>query len=440
MSNRLHGARALAALAAIAGMAFAGPAGAQSTFDARWQAWLGCWQPSEAPSLADGKVSAMCVSPLNATSAVEVAMVQDGAVTKRDTLDASGVERRIEKEGCVGTQAGRWSKDDRRVFVRTTMSCDGGLSQTGNTIVSMTPSGDWVNIQTLTVGANTGVRAVHYRDASTLKLPAEFANIVEDRRLAIATARVAAGSALDVPAVLEAVRQTDTSAVQAWIVERGTKFVLDARSLVTLADAGVPASVTDVMIGVSYPDHFALSQAEPAGDGWANAGDPGRYADRASCASMYDRSFCDPCRDGWGYDPLLSFGYGGCGFGYRSGYGYGYGYSPYSLYSPYGYGYGYGSPYYGYYSAPVVVVKGSDRPHGKVVNGRGYTQGSGATGSSAGSSRSRDADRGASASSGRSSGSSASSGSSGASSSSGSSGSSSSSSGSTRTAHPRPPQ
>src|SRR3954470_17493141 len=253
------------ALAAF-GMVVGGQLRAQSTtFGTRWQAWLGCWQPSEAASLIGGKPSGVCVSPINASSSVEVVTVQEGAVTARDTIDASGVDRHIDKQGCVGTQAGEWSADNRRVFVHSSLTCAGGLGRTGNTILAITPSGDWVNVQTLTVGKTTGVRAMHYRDASSLKIaPPEIATAIAGRELAINVARTDAGAALEIPAVLEAVRRTDTTAVQSWLVERGTKFNLSAKQLVALADAGIPSSVTDVMIGVSYPEHFALKPSAPS--------------------------------------------------------------------------------------------------------------------------------------------------------------------------------
>src|SRR5262245_59085970 len=121
-----------------------------------------------------------------------------------------------------------------------------------------------------------------------------------------------------------------------------------------MADAGVPASVIDVVVAVSYPDRFALSrngdierlQAEQEGRGGYGYG--GGYGRRI---------------------PL---------YGYPT-YGYGYGYGdPYFGYSPYGYG-------WGYYGAPsVIVVEPRDpEPQAKVVKGKGYSRGGNApTGSS----------------------------------------------------------
>jgi hypothetical protein len=432
---------AMISLAVVAGAQT--PSSAPSV-DARWQPWLGCWQPSDAPPL-DGKTPVVCVSPLPSGSAVEVALIEDSVVKTRDTIDASGVERKIDKQGCAGTEVGQWSADNRRVFVHSLLTCAGGLGRTSNTIVAVSPSGDWINVQTLAVANTIGVRTMRYRDASSLtSIPAAFAHINADRQLAVATARADAGAPLDAAAVLEAVRHVDTTAVQSWIIARGTKFNLTAKQLAALADGGIPSSITDVMIGVSYPEHFALKQSGGANglaSGWSNGPAVGAYGNgvRSSCASMapslYARNICDACQSASAYDPFGQGAYDDCAYGSRyslySPYAYGLGYSPYSLYSPY-YG-GYYTPYYGYSTAPVVIVRGSDQPHGHVVNGHGYTQSGATSASSSGSSRSYGGSPSSTSSGGGSSASAGSSGSSGSSASSGSSG------GSGRTAVARPP-
>jgi hypothetical protein len=378
MTNRMHAvSAALVATMLVSGGRFAAAQSTQYTLDTRWQPWLGCWQPSEAPAAIGEKVTTVCVAPTNSASAVQVTILEDTVVTMRDTVDASGVARRVDRQGCTGTETGAWSADSRRVFLQTHLTCGAGLARNGNTIVAMTPGGEWLTVQTMTVGAGGGVRAVRYHDASSLKTsPGGFSSA---EHLAVIAARANAGAALDVAAVVEAVKRTDTAAVQAWIVARGTKFNLSAKQLVELADAGVPGSVTDVMIGVSYPERFALQSADsPMGDGHGVAVDDG----------------------------LFNTPY----------------YSPYSYYSPYGY---YGYRAYGYNAAPVVILRGSDEPHGKVVNGHGYSQSSGSSSATPSSSTKSSGSSGSGGSSSSSSGS--------------SSGGSSSSSSSGRTAHTRPP-
>jgi uncharacterized membrane protein YgcG len=242
------------------------------------------------------------------------------------------------------------------------------------------------------------------------------------RRLDHRTATMAAGAPLTTSTIVEAARALDTAAMQAWLVERHEAFNLTAATLVSLADAGVPGSVTDVMVAATYPDEFHFSRG-PAPTTMMDLSP----TDSARIANdyLYGRRNCDPLSYyspfDWGVNPCSTY-YGayryGFGYpGYRFGYGYGY--------SPFGYGgYGYGPAFYGgVYTGPVVIVSNTEQPHGRAVKGQGYTRGgSSSSGSSSGSSSSTSSG-GSSASSGSSS----------------SSSGSSSSSSSGRTAHPRPP-
>jgi hypothetical protein len=431
MFIRIEDTRRVALLAAVALVTVAATAAAQTnSVQSRWDAWLGCWKAAE---LTTASVSApaaarplVCVTRTSLSSAVEIATLQNGAVVARDTIDASGQQRAVSAQGCTGWERAQWSGDARRVYVRSELTCGSGLKRTGTGILAISPAGEWLDVQGVSVGSGSGVRVTHYIDAPPS--PADVLPAVPGasvgRQLATSTARTAAGGALDVAAIVEAVKQVDTAVVQAWIVERGARFKLDVKHLVALADAGVPGSVTDVMIGVSYPEHFALNQ-RPAGVWVADADltplDSARLVSRyltercfgVTDPTWYTPGIYDPCGSRFGY---RGYGYGQYGF---SSYGYGRGYPLYG-YSNFGYS--------GYYGAPIVVVKGSETPHGKLIKGVGYTSGSSSgTSTSGGSSStsSRTAGAGPTGSSGSGSGSSGS--------------SSSSSAGGGRTAHPRPP-
>ena len=366
----------------------------------------------------------LCVVPTDAASSVDVLTIADAKVAARERIDVSGTERPVSKEGCSGTEHAQWSANNLRVFLRSDLVCTGSIKRTMTGVMAMSQTGEWIDVQGFNAGGNSGVRTAHYLEAAVpAGLPAEYASVVSDRALATRVARAAAGLRLANVDIIEAVKRLDAPVLQAWLVERNQPFDVDAKSLIQLADAGVPGAITDVMVAATYPKQFSLDRGdvEPSVDDIVTEGDSLRIAEeylrrRTSCGLS---SFYDP------------FGYSiGCGYYSYGLYGYGY-YSPYnqySPYSPYGYGYGYG-PGYGYYSGrPIVVVRGEETPHGQLVKGQGYTRGTSSSSSgSSGAARS-------SGSSGASSGSSSSSGSSGSS----SSGSSSGSSG--RTAKARPPQ
>jgi hypothetical protein len=185
-------------------------------------------------------------------------------------------------------------------------------------------------------------------------VPEQVAAALRGRATASQGARLAAGSTIGSSAVIEASRAVTPAVVQAWLLERGQAFALDGAELVRLADAGVPAQVTDAMVAVSNPQEFAVARPETRSSARLNDDDiVGRriYVYMDPLYSPY----------GWGYAP---FGYG---------YGYGrYGYSPLG----YGNGYGYGAGYYGAgYFPPVVIVNpGQAQTRGQAVKGRGYTR------------------------------------------------------------------
>lgn len=417
MLTLIQYSRRIALGAALVMIPIATSAAQTAAADARWQPWIGCWRADPIATVAP----TVCVTPTAVTSAVQIATIDSGRVITRDTVNADGASRQVAKGGCTGTERARFSADANRVYLRSELTCGGGIKRVGTGMLSIAPDGDWIDVQGTSAGGNSAVRATRFHEAKmpASELPAEVAVVAGPRDLSAGAARTAAGAPLSSPVIVEAVKELDTAVVQTWIVQRGTRFKFDAKELVALADAGVPGSVTDVLIGVSYPDHFALQDRAPRMVG----GNELTSLDSARLASEYLNSRCY----GYGaYDALWGSAsrFDPCGYRYGS---YGYNYYRYGSYgySPYGYGYGYGSGYVSY--APVVVVKGEDKPHGHVVNGHGYTRdsGTGSSGSYAGS-----------ASSSHSSGSGGSGG--GGGSSSGGSSSSSSSSGGGRTAHAKP--
>lgn len=328
----------------------AASAAAQSTSTAPWRAWLGCWSAGESAGPAPGATPpVVCVSPTADANVVQVATVVDGKVQSTQVVDASGREQPLTARGCSGTQSGRWSADGRRVYLRATGTCDGVLRTTAG-ILALTPTGEWLDIQGTSVGPDESVRIMRYRDVGLRgAVPADMAESLRDMGMSVHAARMAAGATIGTAAVAEAVSATTVGVAEAFVLERAQRFALDARTLVSLADAGVPARITDAMVAASNPRAFAVRGARPVVRDSLDNDIAGRrvYVTLDRYASPWD----------WGYDP----------YSVRHGY----------RYDPYGrYGYGaYGYPGYGY-GGGVIIVRGSDDPgpssHGRMVKGRGY--------------------------------------------------------------------
>ncbi|MEO7521835.1 MAG: hypothetical protein ABIW79_08470, partial [Gemmatimonas sp.] len=191
--------------------------------------------------------------------------------------------------------------------------------------------------------------------------------------------RAAAAGRITPDAVLDVSRSVDVPVAEAWLNETGQTFDVDARTLVRLADAGLPPRMIDLLVALSYPQTFAVRRSLSRG---ANSRAPGvEWHESTLSTSSVFQVMCagvpasfgqlgqDDCysrsRYGSMYDP---FGYG-YGYSSRSGYGYGNGYG-----SRYGNGYYYGSQ-------PIIII---DRGSGtgaaaqnsgaRAVNGRGYTR------------------------------------------------------------------
>ncbi len=164
------------------------------------------------------------------------------------------------------------------------------------------------------------------------------ADLIDTQGVEARMARLAASVPIAPKDVIEAIEKVSAETVQVWIVERAEPFPLDAGRLIEMADGGVPASVIDVVVAVTYPEKFAVNQGDPLGLPQAGGGS----------SSAYDAGlnpFEDPFYDPYARDGYSPYGYGSR-YGISVGYG-GYGY-PYGGFGGYGgFGYGYGGVGYG---------------------------------------------------------------------------------------------
>jgi hypothetical protein len=394
---------------------------AQAT-DARWQAWLGCWTPPDPVVRVVGAAlpsHVVCVVPTSSTSAVDIATVENGRIVDRQRMDTDGARHPATRDGCTGWESAQWSTGNRRVFVRSEFSCAGGLTRSSSGVLAINGLGQWLDVQGVSSGGNKGVRVVRYRESTeTGALSGEIAEALAGRGMPVSAARVSAAAPLTIADIVEASHRLDAGVVEAWLVEfnagAGMKpGALNAKQLAALADEGVPDGVIDVIVALAYPKVFALNPATREGE--FRAGEGGQ---RAGGMSRGIGGFPVIGYDAYGYPIYAADSWmrnGACaGYGFSSSYYSGFGCSPYCLgyygvssfdcsrygysrYGLYGYnsfgygGYGYGGygygPGYGWYpgSQPVIIVvkgpepSGTEQPHGRVVKGRGYTQGESAT-------------------------------------------------------------
>ena len=391
-------AGALVTLVAIAALNAPSIASAQAAQgNGNWVAWAGCWRPDApgVPGLASGALAGqssatVCIVPSRAQGpSAAVAAAGNGAqiVTIAggkiaiDTITA-GVSRTRTVQGCTGPESAQWSMGGRRLYLKSNLECSGGSDRTSAGMFAISPDGKWVNVEMVKAGTYRSVNVMRYSPTAIPEsLPQDLANALRTEQLATGAARAAASATLATSDVIDASRNTDSTVVSAWILDRRQPFRMDASTLVALADAGVPSAVTDAMVAVTYPKAFTVAAPGivASGDAAPVLAEPDRAAGRDVRVMMMP----DFSAFGYGFTPY-GYPYGYAPYGYApygySPFGYSpYGYSPYG-YSPYGYS-GYGglnrayAGYGGYYGAPVIVLKGSAPvERGYVVKGRGYTQ------------------------------------------------------------------
>ena len=369
------------------------PGAAAQEVDSRWAPWIGCWRATDETAEAP----LLCVVPLAGESAIEMLTVVDGQVVSREPILADGQERPVSREDCEGWERAEFSDDARRIYLRSELNCRAGGLRSSTGVMSVVSPYEWLDVRTMDVGGQSVPWVLRYRQA--LRADYEAAgqvDLLDAQGSEALAARLVASIPIALGHVIEASEKVSAETLQVWVAERGEPFALDANRLIEMADAGVPASVIDVVVAISYPEKFVVNEGASAGSRFAQAaGGGGRSA--IGC-SMSLNPFEDPFYDPYGYSYRSraygigyngGYGYGCGGYGAYGGYG---GYNRYNGFSRYGglggYGYGYdsygsygrygGYSGYGYGGAVVIVDRRSDGPtRGRVVRGGGYTRAEG---------------------------------------------------------------
>ena len=338
----IRGGVLLSMLLLAAGLGSVSPLAGQSS--GSWAPWLGCWEP--APGFAGPE---LCIGETG--EGVELLTLAGEDVVDTRTLVAGGVPRAVSEEECSGTETARFSGDGNRVYVRSTVVCD-GVEQSASGILAMITPFEWVDVNVVTIDGRTATWVQRYvADGTGAGELAEMTPAAASRSLLLRRARIAALASPEVDQVIEASAEVDAGAVEAWLAEVGAPLELDAQRLLRMADAGVPESVIDVVVAVSNPNHFVVEGAALGASG-----------------AITERVATGNARSSYG-GPYAAVLYGGSS--YYSPYGgyYGYGVSPYGWSPGWGWAPGYS------YRPTVVIVDRQDSARGQRVKGAGYRSG-----------------------------------------------------------------
>ena len=296
----------------------AGEATAQDAgFDSRWTPWLGCWQLWEeqfkdAEQLHDDRSivgrTSVCMTPAD-TGVSLTAVVGDELLVERH-LVADGTRREVREESCRGWEESRWSADGHRLFTSGEMQCDDSPTRTINGVSMMASASSWVDIQFVQFGDREQLEVRRYSPTPIL----DGAVGRQDRPVDEAEIRQARRASAETPVlsdVMEASEKTRPRVVEALLVETEPDLDLDAASLIALDDAGIDHGVIDLVVALSYPEHFVVERRNRGGSwssGLGNAyGGYGRAYDPIWYGDLYPYYVTPLGYRGWSraYNPYL---------------------------------------------------------------------------------------------------------------------------------------
>ena len=293
-----------------------------------WLAFTGCWRAENAPP-----ASLLCFLPVE--NGVRMLEIDNGATRERRII-ADHQKRAISEEGCSGYESAHWSADGERLFLNTELTCGERAKRKTSGIFAFTLPNQWVSIQAISVAGQGAANTTRYFAVDAAALPANVSAILPKNRLARETARYSAAGQLDFDDVREALKTVEPRAVEALLVARQQPFTLNGKTLLALADEGMPDYVIDAMVAVSHPDVFEVATGPSAEE----------EHDMRALRDADDLYVRDRTCDAFGYSRWSAYDPYGCRYGY--------GYYSYMRARALGYtGY---SPW-DYYNPPVIIIR-----------------------------------------------------------------------------------
>ena len=276
MSTKTTGIGLLASLAAVAAFAFHSPVQAQEQgLRAGWQPWLGCWQSMAAEEEGQG---ILCL--IAEGQDVEMLTIVDGEVEFSEPLVADGGTYEFERDDCWGTESARFSEDRRRLYTASLVTCDGGVSRRSTGIISMPTPDEWIDVRAIeTNGATTAWSKRYLRTSpNVLSPPGLDIPVARPNPFALHGGISHATSPITIDDVIDASRNVNVNAVTGWLAEVAPRFQgLSVEDLIRLVDAGVATAVIDMVVELSFPEHFALNEETDGDDTYRSYGHGNRH-------------------------------------------------------------------------------------------------------------------------------------------------------------------
>ena len=330
-------------------------AGQLEDFDSRWMPWLGCWQLWEeelealdsVSSTGDADPRALMERTSVCVTATEPGVTITASEGERLLVErhliADGNRHEVTEAGCSGWEQSHFSDDGHRLFTTAEIQCADMPPRRLNGISLLASASSWVDIQFVEMGQHQQLEVRRYspiRETTDSQLDAETSGI---GRSDIRQARRESAELPNMSDVMEASRHATPRAVEALLVETEPTLHLDSQALIGLDDAGIDHGVIDLLVALSYPDHFMVERRDRGG----------AWSSRSGGGFNSFWGFYDPI---W-YSDLYPYYITPFGSRYWGG-----GYSPYL----------YGSAV----ASPFVIIDspGGEQFSARAVRDRGYTR------------------------------------------------------------------
>lgn len=255
----------LIGLAAVATIALRSPVQAQEQgLRAGWQPFLGCWLSMATEEEDQG---ALCL--IAEGQDVEMLTIVDGRIEFMEPLVADGGTHEFERDGCWGTESARFSEDRRRLYTASLATCEGEAPRRSTGIISMPTPDEWIDVRAIEANGATTVWSKRYRRTSQgvpsgleLDIP-----VARPSPFAAQGGITSPTSAITIGDVIDASRNVDVNAVTGWLAEVAPRFPgLTVKDLIRLDDAGVATAVIDMVVELSFAEHFAVKEETDDGN------------------------------------------------------------------------------------------------------------------------------------------------------------------------------
>lgn len=232
----------------------------EKNIDARWLPWVGSWRlVSDTEETADSAVKdqyLLTTSPGDNEKSILMEGHRAGQVLFEERIEADGVRRSMEKDGCTGWQQYGWSETGKRLLFQGESDCTGNLRQEISGLSIIEGSGDWLDVQLVQSEEGKAVTIRRYRSVDA----GVFAP-GQTRADPARVARVSAGTDFSIDEIIELSGKVEPEVLEAALIELHKPFPVNSKQILRMADSDVPTRIVDLVVALSFPDQFIVEQS-----------------------------------------------------------------------------------------------------------------------------------------------------------------------------------